>query len=288
MNEKPDKGLLPEDALSGVRLGISVSESADLARLGLREAHFRLVLAEVTRYVLLAGGHLAYGGHLEPTGYTAFMIHELERYSRRDRPLRICLSFSEHRALTLERLAAEEKALGLYGSTVYLDADGNETKADMDRGNAPPAPMDADTTARSLTGLRRYMAANTQGRVFLGGKRAGFQGEMPGLLEEAIISLEQGHPIYLAAGLGGVTYDIARALGVNNGKWLPEIAGAPKPDNRLTNGLTHLTEAAKASEGRSLNNGLTAEENRRLGACHRPSEIAALISLGLGRFFSPS
>jgi hypothetical protein len=40
---------------------------------------------------------------------------------------------------------------------------------------------------------------------------------MPGLLEEAIISLEQGQPIYLAAGLGGVAYHIARALCVNEG-----------------------------------------------------------------------
>lgn len=32
-------------------------------------------------------------------------------------------------------------------------------------------------------------------------------------------------------------------------------------------------------------NGLTEEENQRLAACHRPSEIAALVSLGLGRRF---
>lgn len=286
MSKKSDNGLLPKDALSGVRLGISVSESADLSRLGLLESHFRLALAEITRCVLVSGGNLAYGGHLNPKGYTAFMIHELERYSRRDRPLRICLSWSEHRTLPLTRLAAENRALGLYASIVYLDSEGNETRADTDRGEEPPGALDGDTAARSLTGLRRYMAAHTQGRVFLGGKRDGFEGEMPGVLEEAIISLEYGQPIYLAAGLGGITYDIARALGVNDGGWLPEATDASAPDERLKKGLARLAEAAKASEDRSLDNGLTAEENRRLAACHRPSEIAALISLGLGRRFS--
>lgn len=286
MSGKTDNGLLPKDALSGVRLGISVSQSADLPRLGLLESHFRLALAEITRCVLVSGGRLAYGGHLDPGGYTAFMIHELERYSRRDRPLRICLSWSEHRMLPLTRLAAEEKALGLYGEIVYLDPEGKATAADTDRGEDPPAPLDADTTAQSLTGLRRYMTSHTQGRVFLGGKQEGFRGEMPGLLEEAIISLEQNQPIYLAAGLGGVTYDIAQALGVNSGEWLPKPDNVPKPDERLMKGLARLMETANATKGRSLDNGLTDVENRQLAACHRPSEIAALISLGLGRRFS--
>ncbi len=286
MSRKTDSGLLPKDALSGVCLGISVSESADLARLGLLESHFKLALAEITRCILVSGGHLAYGGHLDPDGYTAFMIHELERYSRRDRPLRIYLSWSEHRKLPLTRLDAEEKALGLYGEIIYLDPEGNAIKADTGREEDPPAPVDADTTWQSLTSLRHYMAVHSQGRVFLGGKREGFQGAIPGLLEETIISLEHEQPIYLAAGLGGVTYDIAQALGVNSGDWFPEPANALKPDERLTKGLERLTETARATNGRSLDNGLTENENRRLAACHRPSEIAALVSLGLGRRFS--
>jgi hypothetical protein len=34
---------------------------------------------------------------------------------------------------------------------------------------------------------------------------------------------------------------------------------------------------------RSLDNGLTEEEQRRLAVTHRASEIAALVSLGIGR-----
>jgi hypothetical protein len=66
--------LLPHDALRGIQVGISVSKSPDLARLGLLEAHFRLALGEIARVVLVSGGGLIYGGHLNPEGYTAFLV----------------------------------------------------------------------------------------------------------------------------------------------------------------------------------------------------------------------
>ncbi len=64
-----EEELLPSNAFTGIRLGISVSDSADLARLGLLETHFRLALGEIARCVLVSGGQLAYGGL--PTGLGA-------------------------------------------------------------------------------------------------------------------------------------------------------------------------------------------------------------------------
>jgi hypothetical protein len=52
--------LLPPDALARVRVGISISDSSDLARLGLTDTHLRLALGEVARAVLVGGGKLAY------------------------------------------------------------------------------------------------------------------------------------------------------------------------------------------------------------------------------------
>lgn len=285
MSKRKRSSLLRRDALAGVRLGISVSESPDLLRLGLLETHFRLALAEIARCVLVSGGHLAYGGHLEPDGYTAFLVHELERYSRRDRPLRICLAWTEHRKLALSALEAETRSLGLHGEIVCLDPSGNVISAKDQRNEAPSPPVDAETTRQGLTGLRRYMASNTDGRVLIGGKREGFKGDMPGLLEEALFAVEQGQPVYLAGGFGGLTLDIARELGIDNGDWYPTLPGALATDERFVRGMSRLTETATATHGRSLENGLTAQENRRLAACHRPSEIAALVSLGLGRRF---
>ncbi len=284
MSERKD--LLPSDAIAGIRLGISVSESPDLLRLGLLEAHFRLALGEIARCVLVSGGQLAYGGHLQPDGYTAFLIRELERYSRRDRPMKVSLAWTEHRKMALSALDSETHRLGLYGEIVCLDLDGNAIDPAAGRDEAPPPPVNDATRQRGLTGLRRYMARHTNGRVLIGGRRDGFQGEMPGLLEEAIFSFDQGQPLYLAGGFGGMTWDIARQLGIDDGDWFPTLANAPAPDERVANGMARLLDAAGRTKGRSLDNGLTPNENRRLAACHRPSEIAALVSLGLGRRFA--
>jgi SLOG cluster2 len=74
--------------------------------------------------VLLSGGKLCYGGHLDPSGYTSMLVQELQRYSRRDKPLRICLAWQEHRKLTEEQFEAVKADLGLYGEIVCLDPDG--------------------------------------------------------------------------------------------------------------------------------------------------------------------
>lgn len=278
--------LLPSNALSNVRLGISVSESTDLARLGLLEIHFRLALGEIARCVLVSGGRLAYGGHLEPGGYTVFLVRELERYARRDRPLRICLAWTEHRKMTVAKLLEEKDNLGLFGEIVCLDPEGKVVDPAANRPEGQVPEPDEAVRRKSLTGLRRYMTEHTQGRILIGGKREGFQGEMPGVLEEVLLSFQAKKPVYLAGGFGGVTSDIAQAIGIDDGTWLPKVADARLADRRVAQGIARLVEVAKTTGGASLDNGLTVKENRRLAVCHRPSEIATLVSLGLGQRFS--
>ncbi len=275
--------LLPNEALRGIRVGISVSESPDLARLGLLEAHFRLALGEIARVVLVSGGGLIYGGHLSPEGYTAFLATELQRYGRRDRPLLVCLSWQEHRLLPLSELERRQRDLGLFGRVVYLDPDGAEVDPAAGRDETPILVDDQELRQRALTGLRRYMRDRQHGRVLIGGQRQGFQGELPGLMQEAVLALEAHQPVYLAGGFGGVTVDIARALGVDDGSWLPSETTALDEDQRLTAGYTRLQALAQAPKWPGLQNGLSDDENRRLAVSHRPSDIATLVSLGLGR-----
>lgn len=76
------------------------------------------------------------------------------------------------------------------------------------------------------------------------------------------------------------------ALGIDDGSWLIQRSDAAPPDERLLKGLAMLAEIQKRKNWPGLQNGLTEEENKKLAASHRPSEIAALISLGLGRRFA--
>jgi SLOG cluster2 len=275
--------LLPPNALANKRLGISVSESPDLAQLGLLESHLRLSLAEIARSVLVANGKLAYGGHLLETGYTAFLKSELQKYSRRDRPLLICLAWPVHRGMALTELCSEKTELALNGEIVYLDPEGEQIDFLSNRGEQPIQVADPLIRLKSFTNLRRFMCKETHGRLLIGGKRHGYQGRMPGLLEEALISVEAQQPLYLAAGFGGVTCDIAQALGINNRDWYPGNYNERIDDAGLIQGLLELEETAERVKFVLSDNGLSIEENRKLAATHRPSDIASIVSLGLGR-----
>lgn len=275
--------LLPPNALRGITLGISVSDSADLAQLGLLEIHFRLALAEIARSVLVSGGRLAYGGHLEPDGYTSFLVRELQRYSRRDKPLSLFIAWQEHRRFSIPELIQFEGDLGLHGSVTFLDPKGQKIHPLDGRTKEPSPESDPQNRQTSLTAMRKHMAEHINGRILIGGKRNGFQGDLPGIIEEAIISIELNQPLFLVGGFGGVTHDIICALKIDDDTWLPQNPTAIEPDKRMIEGIERLLSVAVKKDRCWLNNGLTEDENRKLAATYRPSEIAALISLGLGR-----
>lgn len=277
--------LLPSNSLKDICLGLSVSESPDLNRLGLLETHLQLALAEIARCILVAGGKLAYGGHLLPGGYTSFLVKELHKYGRRDRPLLICLAWQEHRRFSLTELNSKSEDLGLYGKIISLDPDGQEINIAEGRSEDAQVPGNPELRKKALSSMRRYMGSKIQGRILIGGKRHGFQGKMPGLMEEALISLEMQQPLYLAGGFGGVTTDIIEALEIDDGNWLPRKPHTPPEDQRLSEGKNRLHQLTKSPKWSGMDNGLSPEENQHLATTHRPSEIATLVSLGLGRYY---
>jgi hypothetical protein len=286
MSDASETGLLPRNALEGRRVSLSVSDSPDLARLGLLEDHFRLALGEIARTVLTAGGTLAYGGHLRADGYTDFVVTELDRWQEGPDAIRLYLPWSVHREATLAELDDFADKLYRVGSTVYLDVDGHPIDDYLDKRSEGELMTTPEETAAGLTAMRRYVTEHTAVRVLLGGKRAGFSGRYPGLVEEAISSVEAGQAMFLAGGFGGVTHDIAKALQVDDGAWCPPWPDEPAPDPGLVEGLAELRRLI--STGWELRNGLDREENRQLATTHRPSEIAALTGLGLGRLSLPS
>jgi len=272
--------LLPRDALAGKRLGLSASDSPDMARLGLTQRHFRLALGEMARLVLVGGGSLAWGGHLKPDGLTSFLVEEVRRFGRKEGdPLLVCLAWSVHREASLDEIERTADTLGLYGRLICLDITGAEMRPEVGRGRLPEPIIDPLEQAKSLTTLRKYLCQQTHGRLMIGGKRTGFQGRQPGLFEEAGLTLKADQPLYLAAGFGGATADIARAVGLDMA-WFPDDPDAALPDPRLTVGLADITDTVAAHP---LRTGLAAMELDALACTHRPSEVATLVSRGLGQ-----
>lgn len=286
--------LLPASALSGQRVGISASDSADLGRLGLLPSHFKLALRELARIVLVGGGTLAYGGHLVPGGYTEFLISELHRYAQsglfdaghRSPALLVCLAWQEHRHCSLAELEEADSQLGVYGEMRCLDLEGRVI-ADRSANRLPegePYPTDKAVLAQGVGALRTYMIGQTSARLLLGGKRQGYTGAMPGVLQEALLALRAGQPLYLASGLGGVTLDITGSIDGRCAGLCPRHGTDPPLDQAASAGLDELRALIGSDGWPRLNNGLDEAENLQLAMTHRPAEIAALVALGLGRW----
>lgn len=258
----------------GFNLGISVSQSPDLGRLGLTETHVRIALGEVSRAALIAGGRITYGGHLDPDGYTAFLIHECERYGARNRPFTGCVPWTVHSGLTGDEIRELRRSMGLLGRYVYLDIDGTVIE-DRESVEVSDHGLDREKTSRSLTALRKHVTEHTDARVVLGGKRTGYEGRMPGVIEETILSLRARRPIFIAGGFGGAAGDVVASLGLDADGWLglPDRSGDP--------GVAELVRAAAESGWVPTANGLTIEQNRQLAVSYRASEIASLVVVGL-------
>ena len=239
-----------------------------------------MALGEVARAALIAKGRLVYGGHLDRDGYTAFLIHECERYGSRDRPFTGFVAWSEHAHLTADAILDLRGQIGMLGQYVYLDVDGNVIEhPESERDNTDP--VDVDTTIRSLTALRQRMTNETDARVVLGGQRDGYKGRIPGVIEETTLSIQAGQPVFVAGGFGGAAGDVATALGVDPEGWLglPDRVGSPE--------LVELQDAASDARWEVTRNGLTLEQNRQLAISYRASEIASLVVVGLTNLGAP-
>lgn len=276
--------LLPRDGLRGRRIGLSASDSEDLARLGLLPEHLRQALRELARIVFVSGGTLAYGGNLDRDKFSWLLIDELRRYAGRDcGRLALWLSWQEHRRRKLAELDEVCEALGTYGTLHAVGKDGTCLVDPCAGRNARACPpiTNAKQLKAGLTHLRRHLTDGGYARLLIGGKRKGYTGDMPGLLEEMLMSLRAGQPVYLAGGFGGITLHIAAQIDPETCTPLlpPDVA----LDQATLDALDEVRGLVGELGWSTLRNGLSDEQNRHLAVTHRPAEIAMLVSLGLGR-----
>lgn len=119
--------------------------------------------------------------------------------------------------------------------------------------------------------MRAMMRAETSGRIAIGGQVENYKGKMPGIAEEALLSLKAKQPLFLVGGFGGCTRDIAETLGLVD----PWSTCRDWPERQLFEGYT----------ARDLMNGLTDEENRTLARTPFMGQARQLVMQGLYRLF---
>jgi hypothetical protein len=140
------------------------------------------------------------------------------------------------------------------------------------------------------------MNQKTDARVLLGGQVTGFKGKYPGLLEEALLAIRSGKPLYLIGGFGGCTASIIEALNGGTPDVLTDAYQAREPLNQAVADHYRIDAAdGKTSpldygeEVRSLqttgvtglNNGLSPDENAILFASRNLPEIVHYLLKGL-------
>jgi hypothetical protein len=273
-----------------VGLSISEPDTNELVRLGLSEIHVRHAFIEIVRHILARGWAVAYGGDFRAAGYTEALIDLVRTYDRAGLP-------DPGRVLTylawptwLNVTAAQRAQLANVATLREVDPpDGapSTLPATVSR-----QPGDLLWNSLALSKMRTLMNSEIDARVVLGGRVHGQQGLYPGIVEEAVLAIDAGLPLYVVGGFGGCSRLIASALGGSRPEELStdyHIQHTPR--------YRALLEAARAAGKRpsfhevvdkfvtagtgKLHNGLTSGENDRLLGTDDADEAISLILRGL-------
>jgi hypothetical protein len=262
-----------QEVLGQQAVAISTSESPDMPALGLSDEHLRDAMAEIARHLLALGARLIYGGDLRVGGFSRLLFELVARHRRDadegdDRTGIInYLAWPVHilkPAVEIEEIAADLDGLV---ELVCLDLDGKRQPMDQRLKLPQHQPTDAEWSD-GLTAMRQVMRVETNARIVLGGRVDNYKGIMPGIAEEALISLQAKQPLYLMGGFGGSARDVAETLGLI-APWAASRSTWPHRD------------AFKRFSAADLNNGLTEEENATLARTPHVDQAVTLILRGL-------
>lgn len=282
--------------LKGRTIGVSISESDNLSELGYGVAHLRDAIVEITRYILAAGGNVAYGGDMRQGGFTE-LIFDLLVYYRGDKELQPSERFYSYLAYPISTTLTLQKEAELKQIVSFRKvAPPEDLILENPTEFIPPnSTENLYIWTRCLTQMRQQMESACDARIFIGGRTRGFKGKSPGILEELLIAIQYKHPIYLVGAFGGVTKDIIDLL---KGHQVDIFSNEHYFDNTSYKDLLlhynaiHPEDAinyntySKLLQSIGLNgiaelNGLSIEDNLRLTNTPHISEAVFLILKGL-------
>lgn len=297
-----------------MRVALSISDPPDLADQGLTKGHLYRMWSRLTLQLLLAGTELGYGGDLRQGGYTERLRDLLMslaglQFGPTDRVVHCYLGWPTHLGITADQWAEYPRAIVRHCLA--------KPTGDL-LGFDPAAAPDWSSLAvqlgwtASMRAMRLRMARDCSARIIVGGQYRAVS-PIPGIVDELTTFLDLGKPVYLLGGFGGMTAVLTRAL---LGEHPEQLTVAFQDDGgkrtSLREGITNHIKTAALREGGDgplatpgeaidfgegdlsaivtrlhelgpggLENGLDAEENRRLFRTRDPIEAVSLVLRGL-------
>ncbi len=216
-------------SLNGRRIGISISDVSNngYSKFHLPKNQSTRLAQDIARHLLARSATLVYGGDLRKDGFTEFILNEAIALKSRlntddiyvENHLAWPLYFSDAQ-LTSWRARYRE----VMKTTIHTIPGDISGEVDKDRFPPPSTAQNKYLWSRCLTEMRLASIDSTHARICVGGKLSGYKGIMPGVLEEIIIAISMGKPIYLLGGFGGVVGEICDVI--INGSY-PECFSEP-------------------------------------------------------------
>lgn len=265
--------------LGGRDIALSISDSPDLAVLGLGREHLDDAMMEIARHLIACGSSLSYGGDLREGGFTELLFEVVNRYrSNKEADMilvRNYLAYPVHITKPEDQLKSLEQALEGLANLVLLDPEGKEIS--LSERPAVRSELSPSEWIEGLTAMRTAMARRIHARVTLGGQISGYRGRLPGIAEEALIQLQRKAPLFVLGGFGGCSLDVARALDLDHRNIPLSRPNVPWPG----------IDAFAAFGPSDLHNGLTEAENRLLAETVHIDQAVALVLRGLTKLSGP-
>jgi SLOG cluster2 len=286
--------LQDQELLTELRVGISISDSPDLFKLGYSMMHLQDASIEFARYLLVHGATMIYGGDLKKDGFTNLFSELARLYTIKDRskefrfknyfawPIHLQLEKSnelDFKQNKVEIIKLPPPASVKADPSQYLARDTNEAKA---------------IWAKSLAYMRQQMNAGCDARIFLGGKTKDFGGKYPGVIEEALYALKDNKPVYFIGAYGGATKEIINLINNQAAEVMTEgyqiadkdYAGFYNYWNSNEADKINYTELSGFFKEYGLQkicqaNGLDEEENQRLFTTNNLTEMIFYVLKGL-------
>ncbi|MGH0343941.1 hypothetical protein NKY44_08995 [Sinorhizobium meliloti] len=224
--------------LRGKTIALSIGNAIDREKLGLPEREVNRVLFTLCTALIREGCQILYAGDLRAGGYTMSMFQFLAgTYAGEGiTPFMNVLPEPAVRRLDFETLFAAAKAahgvaeinLVLSGNLYPVQRIGDELRIG-DKRSARPRIRNGEqlttflqgfpVSTQGFTDARRIVSELADGRVAMGGKMGiidlpgdQYGGAMPGIAEEAILTLQLGKAFIPLAAFGGAARDAAIAL----------------------------------------------------------------------------
>lgn len=266
--------MIPAQQRQPMTVAISTSDTPDMVALGLSEGHLKEAMAELALQLLAAGANLAYGGDLRAHGFTKLLFRLVTRYTltaELKRTVRVTnhLAWPVHIRMPVDQLETLAAELRGTARLVLLGSDGTCLTMEARR-RLPTREPTHKEWRQGLTTMREFQRSATDARVLLGGQVANYKGRMPGVAEEALVSLHARQPLFLIGGFGGCTRDVAETLDLAE-PWAGSRNGWP--------GRREFAEWTSPD----LNNGLSLEENQALATTPFIGEAVVLVLRGIYR-----